>query len=468
MAAKPLWEGRLAGGMDPAFAAVNASIGFDQRLWREDLATNRAHLEALARAGLVTADEAAVLRQALDRVEAEFADGMVRFAPELEDIHMHVEARLTAHAGDVAGKIHTGRSRNDQVATDLRMYVRRQAAAVRLQLADLVAALCDRAEGALDVILPAYTHLQRAQPMVLGHWFMAYAEMGLRDAARFAFAKKQADALPLGLGACTGNPFGLDREFLRAQLGFSRLCRNALDGVSDRDFVLDFLYAAACLFLHLSRLSEDLILWSSSEFGFVELDAGLSTGSSMMPQKRNADSLELTRGKTGRVLGSLMAVMITLKGLPMAYNKDLQEDKEPLFDAADTTLAMLPVVTRVIATLRIDAPRCARALEGGFLEATAVADYLVRKGIPFRSAYKTVGGIVRDLAARQAAFRDLSIAQWRAYDAAFDDDITTAVTAQAIVAARDGVGGTAPDAVRSEIARLRGVIAGLRAGREDA
>ncbi len=458
MGEKPLWEGRLTGGMDPEFARMNASIDMDRRLWREDVATNRASLKALRKAGLISDQEYETLQKAIDDVARAFEGDQVVVRPELEDIHMHVEAELKERAGELAGKIHTGRSRNDQIATDLRLFVKHAAAQIRTALKRLVETIANRAEETIDVVLPAYTHLQRAQPVLMAHWFLAYGEMALRDMARFSFACEQADASPLGLGACTGNPFGLDRELLRRELGFQRLCRNSLDGVSDRDFILDFCYAAACLFLHLSRLSEDLIIWSSAEFGFVDLAEELSTGSSMMPQKRNPDSAELIRGKTGRVLGNLFALASVLKGIPLTYNKDLQEDKGPLFDSTATVLTVLPIAEKILATLRVNRDRCRRALASGFVEATAVADYLTRKGVPFRSAYRLTGAIVADLAGEGRSFSDLSLKEWKAYAAEFDEDIHQAVTVEAMVAARNGIGGTAPEAIKREIDRLRRTI----------
>ncbi len=461
MSATPLWKGRLQGAMDEDFAAINASIDVDRRLWPQDVRTNRAYLKALMRAGLVTAEEGRAIEHALDAVARDLAAGAIAFTPELEDIHMHIEFALAAHAGECAGKIHTGRSRNDQVATDLRLFVKEQATRTVKELIALARALVARAEDTRDVAMPAYTHLQRAQPVLLAHWFLAYAEMCVRDIARFAFARGQADALPLGLGACTGAPFAIDRELLARELGFARLCRNSLDGVADRDFALDYLSAAACLFVHLSRLAEDLILWASAEFGFVELAEPLSTGSSMMPQKRNPDSLELARGKAGRVFGNLLALLAVLKGLPLAYNRDLQEDKEPLFDSVDAVLGVLPVVRKVIATLAIRKERCAAALRGGWIEATAVADYLTRKGVPFRNAYAIAGAIVRDLAAAGRTFADLTPEQWRAYAPELDAGIARAITMDAIIAARDGIGGTAPLAVAREIERLCAALAAL-------
>ncbi|HNR98643.1 MAG TPA: argininosuccinate lyase [Planctomycetota bacterium] len=463
MSATPLWKGRLSGALDADFAAINASIDVDRRLWPQDVRTNRAYLKALMRAGLVTAAEGAAIERALDAVARDLAAGAVAFKGELEDIHMQIESELAARAGECAGKIHTGRSRNDQVATDLRLFAKEQAGRVIAELIALARALVARAAETRDVIMPAYTHLQRAQPVLLAHWFLAYAEMCLRDIARFAFARQQADALPLGLGACTGAPFAIDREFLARELGFARLCRNSLDGVSDRDFIVDYLAAAAGLFTHLSRLAEDLILWSSAEFAFVELAEPLSTGSSMMPQKRNPDSLELARGKAGRVFGNLMAMLTVLKGLPLAYNRDLQEDKAPLFDSTDAALGVLPVVRKVVATLAVRKERCAAALDGGWIEATAVADYLTRKGVPFRDAHKTVGAIVRDLAAAGRTFADLAPEEWRAYAPQLDAGVARAIAMEAIIAARDGIGGTAPSAVAREIERLGAELAALEA-----
>lgn len=461
MADKPLWQGRLSGQLARDFVALNASIDVDKRLWPQDIKTNRAYLKALNRAKLVDAGEYKTISAALDDLENDFKAGKVDFRHDLEDIHMHIEAALTEKAGAMAGKIHTGRSRNDQVATDLRLYVKDAIDAVGEGLKSLLAALADRAEETRDLLFPAYTHLQRAQPTVFGHWFMAYAAMFQRDLARFRFAQKQADACPLGLGACTGNPFDVDRTFLMQELGFGDLCRNSLDGVSDRDYVLDFLYAAACLFIHISRLAEDLILYASSEFRFVSIADDLSTGSSMMPQKRNPDSLELARGKTGRVMGNLVTLFTIVKGLPLTYNKDLQEDKEPLFDSVDTVLSVLPMIREIVATLTIHQTHCADALTGGFLEATAVADYLTLKGIPFRQAYKLTGRIVHDLASAGRRFQDLSVEEWRAYDPVFDQAIQSAIQPGAIAAARNRIGGTAPTQVAHEIERLRTALPSL-------
>ncbi len=459
MGNSPLWKGRLSGGLDEAFAGLNASIGFDKRLWPEDIRTNKAYLKALRNAGLVTADEFTAIDAALDDLRQDFEAGKVSFTTDLEDIHMHIEAALRGKASTCAEKIHTGRSRNDQVATDLRLFVKTQAHTVHSALTTICETLISRASRALDILFPAYTHLQRAQPACFAHWFIAYAHMFVRDRSRFAFAFNQADALPLGLGACTGSPFPVDREFLQNELHFSRLCRNSFDGVSDRDFVLDFLYAASCLFLHLSRFAEDLILYSSTEFGFVTLPDTLSTGSSMMPQKRNPDSLELARGKTGRIIGNLVSLITTLKGLPLTYNKDLQEDKEPLFDTVDTVISVLPMIHAVASTVIINRERCRAALEDGYLEATAVADYLTKKGVPFRTAYRITGGIVADLARGNKPFSALTPAEWKTYSEHFDDDIRQAVEHEQIVSARTGIGGTAPEAIEKEIERLRRELA---------
>jgi len=423
-----------------------------------DIAVNRASLKALKKAGLVTDEDYKALLSGLKKVEQALASGELAFRTELEDIHTHIERALAEHVGPKAGVIHTGRSRNDQVATDTRLFVKEACGSFRSEINRFLLAAADRAEETLDVILPAYTHLQRAQPVLFAHWLLAYAQMLLRDRERFAFAEKQADSLPLGAGAGTGNPFGLDQELMAGELGFSRVCQNSLDAVSDRDFVLDFCYAAAVLQIHLSRLCEDLVIWSSSEFGFVRLASGLTTGSSMMPQKRNPDSAELVRGKTGRVVGNLTALMVLLKGLPMTYDRDLQEDKERLFDSVDTALASLRVMERVVRTMEVDRKRCEAALSEGYPEATAVADYLTRKGLPFRSAYEIAGRIVADLLASNRRFQDLSLKEWRSYSELFEPDVEKAIKPEAMVEARNGIGGTAPAAVKRQIQDIRSQV----------
>ena len=457
---------RFTSPMDAGFRSLNASIGFDRRLLHEDIDGSRAWVEALERRGLVTADEARAMADGLEAVRAGVAAGKLELSEDLEDIHMNVEALLADAAGPPAEKLHTGRSRNEQVATDLRLYLRTRARAIAADLVGLIDALRVAAEAHFEVVVPAYTHLQRAQPVLFAHHLLAYAEMFLRDRDRFLWAADQADVSPLGAGASAGNQFGLDREFLRDRLAFADLSHNSLDAVSDRDFACDFLHAATLFMVHVSRLGEDVIFWSSSELGFVELDESVASGSSMLPQKKNPDACELGRGKTGRVLGHLVGLVTTLKGLPLSYNKDLQEDKEGVFDTVDTVTGMIPVFERLISTLRVDRRRAAAALEGGFLEAIGVADYLTRKGVPFRRAHALAGEAVRLAIERKTTLAELTIQDYRRIDAAFDDDLFEAISVEAALESKDVVGGTAPGRVASEIERLRAMAA--RIGREPA
>ncbi|HLU50240.1 MAG TPA: argininosuccinate lyase, partial [Planctomycetota bacterium] len=347
----------------------------------------------------------------------------------------------------------------DQVATDLRMWVRERAQEIDTLIATLIGALADFAERSISIAIPAYTHLQRAQPVLLSHHVLAWAEMLVRDRERFRFAREQADACPLGSGACAGNQFGIDRDLLARRLGFSRITRNSLDAVSDRDFACDFLHAATLLLVHISRMSEDLILWSSSEFGFVILDDSVASGSSMLPQKKNPDACELGRGKCGRVLGHLVGLVTTLKGLPLSYNKDLQEDKEALFDAVDTVSLLLPVFTGLFRTLRVREDRAKASLDGGFLEALGIADYLTRRGVPFRQAHAVAGKAVREAESRECGLLDLSLETYRDLHPAFDEDLWEEASLSRAIEDKTVVGGTAPVRVREEIERLRGMIA---------
>jgi argininosuccinate lyase len=447
--------GRFEKDLGGAMRKLNASIGFDRRLHREDIEGSLAWAEALLARGLLTAAEEGAIRKGLDAIRAEIEEGRFPFSEDLEDIHMNIEARLTALAGPPGEKLHTGRSRNDQVATDLRLHLKRAAEDIAGEIGRLVLSIAGLAGREIDVAIPAYTHLQRAQPVLLSHHLLAYAEMLLRDRDRFRWAAAQADACPLGSGACAGNQFGIDRELLRRRLGFGRLTRNSMDAVSDRDFACDFLHAATMLLVHLSRLSEDLILWSSSEFGFVTLDDSVTTGSSMLPQKKNPDACELARGKCGRVLGSLVGLVTTLKGLPLTYNKDLQEDKEAVFDAIDTAASLLPVFAAMIETLRVNRGRAAAALEGGFLDALQVADYLTRKGVPFREAHGAAGKAVRRAEVLGVGLPALPLAEYRAIHAGFGPDLPASLTLERALAEKDVVGGTAPARVREEIARVR-------------
>ena len=449
---------RFAAPMNPHFRALNTSIGFDKRLLHEDVDQSRVWVEALLRSGLVSTEEAHQIREGLESVREGIESGQLSLSEDLEDIHMNVEALLAEVAGEAAGKLHTGRSRNDQVATDLRLYLRRRAKDLAADLVSLVGTLVDTAERHMDVVIPAYTHLQRAQPVLFAHHLLAYAEMFLRDHARLQWAADQADSCPLGAGACVGNQFGIDREFLREGLGFSRLTHNSLDAVSDRDFVCDFLHAAVMFLVHVSRLSEDIILWSSSEFGFVDLDESVTSGSSMLPQKKNPDACELGRAKCGRVLGHLVAAVSMLKGLPLSYNKDLQEDKEGAFDAVDTVAGLIPVFEVVVGTLSVNRERASAALDGGYLEAISIADYLTRKGMPFRTAHSVTGQVVRLAEERGVSLAGLKIEDYREINAMFNEDLYEAITLEAALENKDVVGGTAPGRVGEEIHRLREIL----------
>ncbi|MBI4606017.1 MAG: argininosuccinate lyase [Planctomycetes bacterium] len=455
-------SGRFDRGLGEAMRELNASIGFDRRLYAEDIEGSLAWAEALEKKGILSAEEARAVREGLLAVRSEIEEGKLQLSADLEDIHMNVEARLTALAGPAGEKLHTGRSRNDQVATDLRLHVKRAALRIAAGIEGLIEALAVAAERDFDVVIPAYTHLQRAQPVLLAHHLLAYAEMLLRDRDRFAWAAGQADACPLGSGACAGNQFGIDRELLRDRLGFARITRNSMDAVSDRDFACDFLHASTMLLVHISRLSEDLILWSSSEFGLVTLDDSVTTGSSMLPQKKNPDACELGRGKCGRVLGRLVGLVTTLKGLPLTYNRDLQEDKEAVFDAIDTVALLLPVFREMLRTLRVSRERAAALLEGGHLEAIAVADYLTRLGVPFREAHRAAGKAVRRAEELGLALRELPLTEYRAIDPRFGDDIHRALSLEGALEDKDVVGGTAPRRVREEIARLKALLRGQR------
>jgi argininosuccinate lyase len=448
--------------MDASFRSLNASIGFDRRLFQEDIESSRAWNDALCRSGLISDEDSRRIGEGLEQVQLEIESGQFVFSEELEDIHMNIEGRLTELVGEPAARLHTGRSRNDQVATDLRLHLRDQSEGIARDLLSLIDALVDQAELNFDVVIPAYTHLQRGQPVLFAHHLLAYAEMFLRDHGRFTWAADQADSCPLGSGACAGNQFGIDRDDLQRRLGFARMTHNSLDAVSDRDFACDFLHACVLFLVHVSRLGMDLILWSSSEFGFVELDESVASGSSMLPQKKNPDACELGRAKCGRTLGHLVALVTTLKGLPLSYNKDLQEDKEGTFDAADTVNLIIPVFDTIVGTLVVNRRSATAALEGGHIDAISVADYLTRKGVPFRQAHERSAEAVRTAQSRGTSLASLSIEEYRAIHRAFDVDLFDALSVTAALENKDVVGGTAPRRVRAEIVRLRDITKRLR------
>jgi argininosuccinate lyase len=401
----------------------------------------------LVRQGILTPEEGEKIIAGLEEIEKEIEGSQFTFTAAREDIHMHIEARLQEKVGPVAGKLHTARSRNDQVATDLHLYVKEEAAAVMALIARLQETILHLAEKHLGVIMPGYTHLQRAQPILFSHHLLAYFEMLERDWQRFRDCRRRADSSPLGAGALAGTSFPIDRAYTASQLGFSSCYRNSIDAVSDRDFVLEFLAAAAILMQHLSRFCEELILWSSQEFAFIELDDAFATGSSIMPQKKNPDVPELIRGKTGRVYGNLIALLTTMKGLPLAYNKDLQEDKEPLFDTVDTIKDCLTIFAPLLATMEVKEENMAQAAAGGFANATDAADYLAKKGLPFREAHRIVGNIVRYCLEEGKGLAELRLEEFRRFSLAFGPDIIEAIQTKNVVAARTSYGGTAPGQV---------------------
>ncbi len=456
--------GRFEKRLHDAMRRLNASIGFDRRLYREDIDGSISWARALEKAGIVDADEARRIVDGLEAIAEEISADRFSFSEDLEDIHMNIEARLIERIGSTGEKLHTGRSRNDQVATDLRLWAKGAAGRVIGLVEELMAALVDTAGRESDVVIPAYTHLQRAQPVLLAHHLLAYVEMLARDVVRFRAAADAADVSPLGSGACAGNQFGIDREALASSLGFAGVTRNSLDAVSDRDFALDLLHAASVLMVHLSRLAEDLVLWSSAEFGLVRLDDSVTTGSSMLPQKRNPDAAELARGKCGRVVGNLTSLLMTLKALPLAYNKDLQEDKEPVFDTVDTVELILPVFAEMIRTMRVDAGRAAERLRDGYLEAISLADYLTRRGVPFREAHRITGEVVLEAERRGRTLPELPLEAYRKVSDHFDDDVFEAITVESALRDKTVVGGTAPDRVRAEIERWRRELAGRKSG----
>ena len=438
-----LWAGRTDGQTDRLADDFNSSIGFDCRMYRQDITGSMAHAAMLSATGILPKADADTLIDGLQSILDDLDSGKLQFDPTCEDIHMFVEQVLTERLGDVGKKLHTARSRNDQVALDLRMYLREQCDAISAQVKTLIEALVDRAAEYKSAIMPGYTHLQRAQPITFGHHLMAYAMMLLRDRSRLADCRKRMNRSPIGCCALAGTTYPTDRAMEAAQLGFDGICMNSLDGVSDRDFCAEFLSALSILMMHLSRLSEELILWTSWEFGFVELSDAYTTGSSIMPQKKNSDMAELIRGKTGRVYGDLVGLLTMLKGLPMAYNKDMQEDKEGVFDACDTVSMCLPVMTGMIETMTAKPEAMKKAAQRGFINATDLADYLVRKGLPFRSAYKISGAIVGDCVKSGAVLEELPLETYQQYSGLFDSDVYEAIDLTACVEKRTSAGGPA-------------------------
>ena len=451
-----MWGGRFAEGPSAIMREINASIPFDKALWRQDIAASKAHVAMLGAQGIVSADDARAISQGLDNIAAEYEANGVPGDFDLEDIHMVTESRLAELIGAPAGRLHTGRSRNDQVATDFRLWVRDAIDQVDAGLADLQRALVSRAGEHADSIMPGFTHLQTAQPVTLGHHLLAYYEMLRRDRSRFADARVRGNESPLGSAALAGTGFPLDRDATAAALGFDRPTANSLDAVSDRDFALDYLQAAAQCALHLSRLAEELILWASHPFGFVRLPDALSTGSSIMPQKKNPDAAELVRGHSGRIVGCLTSLMVTMKGLPLAYSKDMQDDKPPVFEAHGLLALSIAAMTGMIAGSTFRTDRMRAAAEFGYATATDLADWLVRQAdVPFREAHHITGAAVKLAESRNMALDALSLADLQAIDPRIDERVFAALSVDASVAARASYGGTAPVRVRDQVAAAR-------------
>ncbi|MFC1902193.1 argininosuccinate lyase [Chloroflexota bacterium] len=450
-------RGRFQKPVDKLVAAYTASLPFDWRLYKYDIAGSIAHAGMLSKQGIISAEDAETIIGGLESIRGEIEQGKFEFKPELEDIHMAIESRLIEIVGDAGGKLHTARSRNDQVALDLRLFTREAIADTLHRLRELQRALLDLAEANKDVIIPGYTHLQPAQPVLLAHHLLAYFEMLQRDAARFDDCLKRTDVMPLGSGALAGVAYNIDREYVARELGFSQVSRNSLDAVADRDFVLEYTAAASIGMMHLSRLAEEVVLWSSAEFGFIELDEAYATGSSIMPQKQNPDVAELARGKTGRVYGSLMALLTMMKALPLAYNRDMQEDKPGFFDTVDTLLSTLEVFTGMLRTLRVRAENVGRAVARGYLLATDLADYLVRQGEPFRNAHGIVARLVSYAIAKGKPLAELSLNEYREFSPLFGEDVH-AITVATSLAARDVTGGTAPKQVMRALAAAKKIV----------
>ncbi len=458
-----LWSGRFRQPLDPDFERWQRSFSFDRRLLKCELMASNAHARALKDAGILSSDELISILQGLKQIgekaatSSEFLDD-----DDAEDVHHFVEKELVALIGETGYKLHSGRSRNEQIATDLRLYVRATIDQLRHELAELCGVLVDRAEQAGDAAMPAYTHLQRAEPVLLGHWLLAYVEMFLRDAKRLADCRKRVNVCPLGSGAVAGATLSLDRSFMSASLGFDGATANSIDATSDRDFALEFVSGLSLLALHLSRWAEEMILFSSQEYSFVILPEAYSTGSSAMPQKKNPDLLELVRGKSGRILGNATALMVAIKGLPLAYNKDLQETQEPLFDSSDTLLQMLPLVAGWMKTVEFNQERMQQAAQSGFMNAWAAATYLVQRGVPSRLAHERIGKAVQMCIERSCELQDLALDELRSLSPAFDQDFYESLKLASVLAVHDVLGGTAPGRVRQAINATRKRIESLR------
>ena len=449
------WSALFSEPMSELVKRYTASVSFDHRLWRADIEGSLAHAGMLGRQGIISASDLAAIEQGLAQVAAEIEAGSFEWKLDLEDVHLNIEARLTQLAGDAGKRLHTGRSRNDQVATDIRLWLRAEIDQISALLADLQNALLDLAERNVEAIMPGLTHLQVAQPVSFGHHMLAYVEMFSRDAERLVDLRKRVNRLPLGAAALAGTSYALDREWVARTLNMEAVCQNSLDAVSDRDFAIEFTGAASLVMVHISRFSEELILWMSQNFGFIEIPDRFTTGSSIMPQKKNPDVPELARGKTGRVAGHLMGLIMLMKGQPLAYNKDNQEDKEPLFDTVDTLKDTLRIFAEMVAGISTRPDAMERAALKGYATATDLADYLVKKGLPFRDAHETVAHAVKAAIARQVDLSELPLAMLQQFNAAIDQDVYEVLSLRGSLGARTTLGGTAPVQVRAQIARHR-------------
>lgn len=450
-----MWKGRFSQPTSQLVQSYGESVSFDWRLYAHDIRGSIAHSKGLLKAGIITAEEQAEIERGLLEIRHEIETGNFEWKESLEDVHMNIEAELTRRIGPAGARLHTARSRNDQVATDVRLYTRDAVDAIIGLIQGLQRALIEACERAGAAVVPGYTHLQRGQPVLFAHHLLAYVEMLSRDAARLQDARKRIDVMPLGSGALAGSTIILDREYVAYQLGFATVTQNSMDAVSDRDFAAEVLFAIALCGVHLSRLSEDVILWCSAEFGFVTLSDAHTTGSSLMPQKKNPDVAELTRGKSGRLVGNLMALLTLLKGLPMTYNRDMQEDKEPLFDSIDTLKAALAVFAEMIAGMEVNETRTRAATSDPMLLATDLADYLVNHGVPFRQAHEVIGKLVAHSLAEKTAFADIPLAKYQEFSPAFEADLFACLNLETALAARQAVGAPSPKNVAAQIARWK-------------
>lgn len=454
-----MWAGRTDGNTNKLADDFNSSIRFDSKMYKQDIVGSMAHAKMLSKQGIITDDDAEKIIDALEEILSDLESGKLEFDMNCEDIHMFVEAVLTERIGDAGKKLHTARSRNDQVALDIRMYLRDETNSIIDYLYELIGVIVKKAEEHSSVIMPGYTHLQRAQPILFSHHLLAYAFMFLRDLERLQDCKKRMNISPIGCCALAGTTYNTDRRFEAEQLGFDGICLNSLDGVSDRDFCVELTSSIAIMMMHLSRFSEEIILWSSSEFSFIDLSDDFTTGSSIMPQKKNPDMAELVRGKTGRVYGDLMAILTTLKGIPLAYNKDMQEDKEGIFDAVETAKMCLPVFAGMLEGMKVNRENMYKAAQKGFINATDLADYLVKRGMPFRSAYKISGEIVADCIKTDCVLENYPLEKYREKSELFDTDLYDEISLETCVNKRISEGGTGPDSVKGQIAFIKEKLA---------